>query len=29
MRERALLVGGHLTIRSRLGAGTQVELTID
>jgi two-component system sensor histidine kinase UhpB len=28
MRERALLVGGRLTIRSAPGAGTQVELTI-
>jgi two-component system sensor histidine kinase UhpB len=28
MRERALLVGGHLTIFSELGRGTRVELTI-
>jgi two-component system sensor histidine kinase UhpB len=28
MRERALLVGGHLTIESRPGQGTEVRLTI-
>ncbi|HTX13041.1 MAG TPA: sensor histidine kinase [Solirubrobacteraceae bacterium] len=28
MRERALLVGGHLTIRSAQGQGTRVELTL-
>ncbi len=28
MRERALLVGGHLTIRSAQGEGTRVELTL-
>jgi nitrate/nitrite-specific signal transduction histidine kinase len=28
MRERAELIGGTLDISSRLGAGTQVELTL-
>jgi signal transduction histidine kinase len=28
MRERALLVGGRLSIKSRPGAGTVVELSI-
>ena len=29
MRERALLVGGELTIESRPGHGTTVRLTVD
>jgi signal transduction histidine kinase len=28
MRERALLVGGRLSIKSRPGSGTEVELSI-
>jgi two-component system sensor histidine kinase UhpB len=28
MRERALLVGGHLTVRSQPGRGTMIELTL-
>jgi two-component system sensor histidine kinase UhpB len=28
MRERALLVGGHLTIAARVGGGTEVRLVV-
>ena len=28
MRERAIRIGGELTVRSRLGNGTEIELTV-
>jgi nitrate/nitrite-specific signal transduction histidine kinase len=28
MRERAELMGGHLEVRSRIGSGTEVDLSV-